>query len=131
MWASNDQDPRWLKAARAYGVQPVDQVEVYTAARQMQAEQFAKVFAKLGQGLKALFGAIAAPYKVWREYQETYQELAQLDDRMLADIGITRSDIPRVAAGLWAPAERMERLVKIGVTAKPQSANVNRPQVAA
>jgi uncharacterized protein YjiS (DUF1127 family) len=30
----------------------------------------------------------------WRKYQRAYQELLQLDDRGLADIGITRSDIP-------------------------------------
>jgi hypothetical protein len=68
---------------------------------------------------------------VWREYQDTYAELSQLDDRMLSDIGIARSDIPRVAAGLWAPQARMERTVKIGLGTPKVEANVNRPQVAA
>ncbi|HWP25357.1 MAG TPA: DUF1127 domain-containing protein [Xanthobacteraceae bacterium] len=39
----------------------------------------------------------------WRNYNESLRELASLDDRQLADIGITRSDIPRLA---WESAER-------------------------
>jgi uncharacterized protein YjiS (DUF1127 family) len=30
----------------------------------------------------------------WRKYQQAYRELAALDDRALADIGVTRSEIP-------------------------------------
>jgi uncharacterized protein YjiS (DUF1127 family) len=30
----------------------------------------------------------------WRKYQQAYRELASLDDRSLADIGVTRSEIP-------------------------------------
>jgi uncharacterized protein YjiS (DUF1127 family) len=30
----------------------------------------------------------------WRKYQRAYNELLSLDDRGLADIGITRSEIP-------------------------------------
>ena len=32
----------------------------------------------------------------WRQRQRAYAELATLDDRSLADIGITRSEIPYV-----------------------------------
>ena len=32
----------------------------------------------------------------WRQRQRAYAELAALDDRALADIGITRSEIPYV-----------------------------------
>jgi uncharacterized protein YjiS (DUF1127 family) len=39
----------------------------------------------------------------WRRYNASLRELSQLGDRELADIGITRSDIPRVA---WEEAER-------------------------
>ena len=34
-----------------------------------------------------------------RDYQRNVAELSQLTDRELADIGLDRSDIPRVAAG--------------------------------
>ena len=33
----------------------------------------------------------------WRRYNASLNELNQLGDRELADIGITRGDIPRVA----------------------------------
>ncbi len=33
-------------------------------------------------------------YIAWRRRQAAYDELSSLDDRSLADIGITRADIP-------------------------------------
>jgi len=33
----------------------------------------------------------------WRRYNASLRELSQLGDRELADIGISRSDIPRLA----------------------------------
>jgi uncharacterized protein YjiS (DUF1127 family) len=39
--------------------------------------------------------------RAFREYQRNVSELAQLSDRELADIGLDRSDIPRVAAGTY------------------------------
>ena len=36
-------------------------------------------------------------YHVWRRYSESLRELNRLDDRELSDIGITRSDIQRIA----------------------------------
>ena len=37
--------------------------------------------------------------RAFRDYQRNVAELSQLTDRELADIGLDRSDIPRVAAG--------------------------------
>jgi uncharacterized protein YjiS (DUF1127 family) len=37
--------------------------------------------------------------QAWRRYGHVMQELSHLSDRELADMGITRSDIPRVAWG--------------------------------
>lgn len=42
----------------------------------------------------------------WRRQQRAYEELYALDDRSLADIGITRSDIPYVLARQPEPATR-------------------------
>jgi uncharacterized protein YjiS (DUF1127 family) len=42
-------------------------------------------------------------FQVWRRYNEGLNELSQLGDRELADIGITRSDIPRIA---WENSHR-------------------------
>jgi len=42
--------------------------------------------------------------RAWRRYNQSLRELRQLGDRELADIGITRSDIPRIA---WDSAQRV------------------------
>ena len=39
----------------------------------------------------------------WRRYNDSLRELNRLGDRELADIGITRGDIPRVA---WENSEQ-------------------------
>ena len=41
--------------------------------------------------------------RAWKRYNASLNELYQLGDRELADIGITRSDIPRIA---WDNANR-------------------------
>jgi uncharacterized protein YjiS (DUF1127 family) len=46
----------------------------------------------LGNILHGLTASVAD----WRQRQRAYAELASLDDRSLADIGITRSEIPYV-----------------------------------
>ena len=40
---------------------------------------------------------IRQTFKKWAAYQQTVRELASLDNRQLNDLGITRSDIQRVA----------------------------------
>jgi len=41
--------------------------------------------------------------RAWKRYNTSLNELYQLGDRELADIGITQSDIPRIA---WDDANR-------------------------
>ena len=41
---------------------------------------------------------LQAAYQDWRRRQVAYDELSALDDRSLADIGITRADIPNAHA---------------------------------
>ena len=50
-----------------------------------------------------MFVAILNFLQAWRRYNASLSELYQLGDRELADIGITRSDIPRIA---WESADR-------------------------
>jgi uncharacterized protein YjiS (DUF1127 family) len=40
--------------------------------------------------------------QAFREYQRNVTELSALSDRELADIGLDRSDIPRVATGNYS-----------------------------
>lgn len=44
-----------------------------------------------------MFLSILRFVQAWKRYNESLRELSQLGDRELADIGISRSDIPRVA----------------------------------
>ena len=61
-------------------------------ANQLRAEAMAEMFVKAGRWIA----------KLVRNWQQSVaegramRELASLDDRMLADIGVTRSDIPGV-----------------------------------
>jgi uncharacterized protein YjiS (DUF1127 family) len=50
-----------------------------------------------------MFAAIVRFIQEWKRYNRSLKELSRLGDRELADIGITRSDIPRVA---WTAAHQ-------------------------
>ena len=51
----------------------------------------------------AMFAAIVRFIREWKRYNRSLSELNRLGDRELADIGISRSDIPRVA---WSAAHQ-------------------------
>ena len=44
-----------------------------------------------------MFASIVRIIRDWKRYNQSLSELSRLGDRELADIGISRSDIPRVA----------------------------------
>lgn len=46
-----------------------------------------------------MFASIVRMIRAWRRYNQSLSELNRLGDRELADIGISRSDIPRIAWG--------------------------------
>jgi uncharacterized protein YjiS (DUF1127 family) len=48
-----------------------------------------------------VLAAAAQPLSGWWARTQVHDELMALDDRMLADIGISRADIPAVAAGRY------------------------------
>jgi uncharacterized protein YjiS (DUF1127 family) len=50
-----------------------------------------------------MLAAIIRFIRAWKRYNHSLYELGHLDDRELADIGISRSDIPRLA---WERAHR-------------------------
>ena len=47
-----------------------------------------------------MFASLIRFLREWRRYNQSLNELSRLGDRELADIGISRSDIPRVAWGV-------------------------------
>ena len=44
-----------------------------------------------------MFKSISRRFQAWRRYSVAMNELSHLSDRELADIGISRSDIQRLA----------------------------------
>ncbi|MGN6570737.1 MAG: DUF1127 domain-containing protein [Pseudolabrys sp.] len=50
-----------------------------------------------------MFAAIVRTIREWKRYNRSVTELSRLGDRELADIGISRSDIQRVA---WSAAHQ-------------------------
>ncbi len=44
-----------------------------------------------------MFSQVVRLLRAWKRYHQSLSELNRLGDRELADIGISRSDIPRVA----------------------------------
>ena len=50
-----------------------------------------------------MFAALVRFIQEWKRYNQSLSELSRLGDRELADIGISRSDIPRIA---WNAAHR-------------------------
>ncbi len=63
--------------------------------------------------LTRAFNRLGEIFAAWRRRQQAYAELAQLDDRSLADIGITRAEIPYILsqprasrAPSWTKANR-------------------------
>jgi uncharacterized protein YjiS (DUF1127 family) len=47
---------------------------------------------------KPMLTSIARLYQAWKRHEAVRRELSHLTDRELADIGITRSDIDRIAS---------------------------------
>ncbi len=47
--------------------------------------------------LRAAYDAVQVSWARYQEYQRTYEELASLDSRELADIGISRAQISDLA----------------------------------
>ena len=44
-----------------------------------------------------MFEVLKSRYSTWKRYARTVQELESLTNRELADLGISRVDIPRLA----------------------------------
>ena len=58
-----------------------------------------------GHGIGQLFGKLVAAFAEWRRREATLREMEMLTERELADIGLTRADLPRV----FDPAFAAER----------------------
>jgi uncharacterized protein YjiS (DUF1127 family) len=70
--------------------------------------------------VQRVFGIAAGAVREWRRRERAASELAALDDHALADLGLSRGDIPFIIAG-GAP----ERDVRGSGAAHPEPANSN------
>ena len=52
---------------------------------------------QIGKESVLMFAYVIRLIREWKRYNRGLNELSRLDDRELADIGISRCDIPRVA----------------------------------
>lgn len=78
-----------------------DTAELVRQARHDRAEVVGSFLGELlADGIQTLGATVKkAAYAVesWRQRRATFGELTALDDRLLADIGVRRSDIPSIA----------------------------------
>ena len=75
---------------------PMSAAEIEAYARRIRAEAVAKL---VRTGLASL-KTFAVRYKARAEQRRAMEELNALDDQMLRDIGLSRSEIPAAVAGL-------------------------------
>ena len=99
-----------------------DLAQLRHAAAVARGEDFRAGLRAVGRFLAKLL----APVIAWRRYRTALAELNALDDRTLADIGIVRGDVPRVAAGLWMPESAVR-----ATAAAPAAVNLNIRKLAA
>jgi len=103
-----------------YGRVSASQVETALEARRVRTQALAALAADglgaIGAGLKSLFGRI----KTWNERRMTFLELDGLDDRTLADIGLSRGEIGQVAAGHYVRSP--ESRTPVVTTVQPANA---------
>ncbi|HUA55827.1 MAG TPA: DUF1127 domain-containing protein [Candidatus Sulfotelmatobacter sp.] len=57
----------------------------------------------LARTARQTWQAITSPVRGYLQRQAIYRELSDLDDRMLADIGLNRSEVYAVANGIRRP----------------------------
>ncbi len=77
----------------------VDQTGHLLDARRLRSRAFAAFAADTVVALSRSVATLVARFKAWNERRATFAELEGLDDRILADIGLSRSEIAQVAAG--------------------------------
>ncbi len=98
----DDIQMRFFAEPSAY--QTIDLQRRIADARYRQSKELARLMGLAGASVAGVFRVwLLAPAVRWYRRRKTYQELMRLDDRILADIGILRRDIPQVVRNAYAP----------------------------
>jgi uncharacterized protein YjiS (DUF1127 family) len=86
-------------AAAAWG-QEFDAAAIEAAAREARARELARLIGVAAGKVKTALNAVfVAPLARWRKREALANELYSLDERMLKDIGLSRSEIPFIVSG--------------------------------
>lgn len=102
---------RWTPPA------PIDHEALMAEAQALRTQAIADFWRATGRLWRK---AVAAPVERWLERERAIRELSSLDDRELADLGISRGLIPYVAAGKFTANDE-------GARRETAPANENRP----
>lgn len=98
-------------------------------ARAMRAKFFADTISAGAGGMAAGLRALAAKLRAWQHKRVAYDELMALDDRMLKDIGISRTEIAAAVEGDFRGGVRPAN--ENAATVAGRAANSNSPRHAA
>jgi uncharacterized protein YjiS (DUF1127 family) len=89
------------------GIQPIpafpsyDEINHHVArARRLRAAATTQMLLEAGRGVAGTLRPVRARLTRWQERRRTHDALMHCSDRVLADIGIARDDIPLIARGL-------------------------------
>jgi uncharacterized protein YjiS (DUF1127 family) len=97
------------------------------AARDLRAREFTRL---VRAGWKWVKTHLVEPIASALEAERAYRELMALSDRELADIGVSRSDIPAIVARSIAPRAERKRTVAVKAVATVAPAKSKAKQAA-
>jgi uncharacterized protein YjiS (DUF1127 family) len=92
----NDTFKNTASALSALDRQATGSAGLEAAAREMRALEIARLIGQVAGKIKS---AVVGPLARWRRREALANELYSLDERMLKDIGLSRSEIPYIVSG--------------------------------
>jgi uncharacterized protein YjiS (DUF1127 family) len=106
-WARHADASNGFGAAVADPVSAPDETgqALHQEVRKRRARALGTFIASAARACVALLGDALARYRRHREARRTYDALRQLDDRMLRDLGLDRSEMTSIAAEVSGQAE--------------------------
>jgi len=127
-----DQEIRIIQKARSRGAEPALATDKLIAKARWMRAGYVNRLLQRGMtvlGLDSLVGALVRPLRQAMMRGETVRELRQLDDHMLRDIGLERSQIEEIADALAGSAP--QRAPRPGPIARLRKAYQRRATIAA
>ena len=111
MQKSFSHDTQVLSASNQIIVDDAFIIEMHLKANKLRAKAFAQSASYVGSCVITLFASITKWFNSKIQNTHTMNQLYSMDDRTLADIGLTRGDIEGVLNGTWT-REPLQPLAK-------------------